>query len=111
MFKLKLITINNNLKQFRFLSEDLSKKTKSKIITNKLFKSDELNDNQTYISTSHPKSMLRFYRNKIRDDETIAEKEYRLKYEQIQLWNHNYWLKNNEQFTEVRKMFIRKINK
>lgn len=84
--------------QTRSLAKDTKK---SPVLTNQLFKSDELKDDQSYISTSQAKSMIRFHRIKIPKDETKYEREYRLKYEQVQLWNHDYWLKNNELFQEV----------
>lgn len=77
-----------------------SAKNEEKIVT-QFYKNDQLKEDQTYVSTSHPKSMLRFYKVKQSKDETKDERTYRLRYEQVQLWNHNYWLKNNETFQEV----------
>ena len=101
LIRLKMIlknSINSKLisqQSRRLLSKD------SKKIASKFLKSDELKDDESYVSSSHLKSMIRFHKIKKPHDETSYEKEYRLKYEKVQLWNHNYWLKNNEQFHEV----------
>lgn len=53
------------------------------------------------MSTADPKSMIRFYRGKVPEDETEQERAYRLRYEEVQLWNMRFWAKNNEAFQEV----------
>jgi len=76
-------------------------------ISSSSLKGDKLDDKKSYISTSN-KSMIRFHKIQKLDDETEAERKYRLMYEDVQMWNHAYWLKNNEQFQEGKKQF--KIN-
>lgn len=100
MFKstINLIKIEKREIYFRFLSTDTSK---AKLVNNQLFRSEDLKDDQSYTSTSNPRSMMRFYKSKIPHDETDEERIYRLKYEELQIWNHNYWLENNEQFQKV----------
>lgn len=99
MISMKSIVQFSNLKQS--IRSQSTKDAKKKVIPSKLYKNDELDDQKSYISTPHGKSMIRFFKMKKPDDETDSEREYRLKYEQVQLWNHNYWLKNNEEFQEV----------
>ena len=48
-----------------------------------------------------PKSSLRLITFYIPQDETDAEKEYRLRRAQVQDWNHVFWTAHNIQFTQV----------
>lgn len=82
--------------RLRFSSREAPKK-----VPVKLYKSSELKEDQSYVSTADPKSMIRFYRGKVPEDETEQERAYRLRYEEVQLWNMRFWAKNNEAFQEV----------
>lgn len=81
-----------------------SSKQVKKVPPAKLYKSTELDEDQSYVSTADPKSMIRFYRGKVPKDETEQERAYRLRYEEVQLWNMRFWAQNNEAFQEVNMM-------
>jgi hypothetical protein len=60
-----------------------------------------MNERSELVSSSHPQSNIRFSRPEVPEDETSWEKEYRLQSEQVQLWNHEFWQKNNIRFNQV----------
>lgn len=53
------------------------------------------------VSTGHSVSNIRFSRPAVPYDESVWEQKYRQQYEQLQLWNHRFWLDNNARFSEV----------
>lgn len=63
---------------------------------------NEIQDEQSELfSTSHPQSNLRFSRPPILADENQWEREFREQSERVQLWNHEFWQKNNVRFQQV----------
>lgn len=51
-------------------------------------------------------SRLRFVNIIQRQDETDAEKSYRMEYEALQVWNNEYWAENNERFHREKKDYV-----
>lgn len=53
-------------------------------------------------------SRLRYVEVIKRQDETDAERDYRLHYESIQNWNNKYWAENNELFNRSKADYIKR---
>lgn len=70
-------------------------------INNIRFNSTDLERVKSYVSSAHPTSHIYLVKHAIPEDESPAEKRYRMMREEYQLWNHFYWEENNKQFQEV----------
>jgi hypothetical protein len=53
------------------------------------------------VSPAHPVSNLRLLTFAVPKNESKVEKEYRMKRKELQDWNQDYWLKNNQAFQKV----------
>ncbi len=56
-----------------------------------------------WIGPPDPDSNLRPVKFFIPPDESVVEKDFRTKREDVMKWNHEYWAKHNKKFIKVRK--------
>lgn len=68
--------------------------------------SSDLERLKSYVSSAHPTSHIYLVKHAIPEDESPAEKRYRMMREEYQLWNHFYWEENNKQFQEEKAQYI-----
>jgi hypothetical protein len=61
------------------------------------------------VSAPHPISNLRLIKFAKHPNESIAERDFRIKRIKLQNWNHNYWFVNNSAFQKV-LLFFSKLN-
>lgn len=58
------------------------------------------------VSSTHPVSNLRLFKLSAPQNESNAEREYRLKRDELQEWNQHYWATYNRTFFKVCNYFI-----
>ncbi|KAI1285008.1 hypothetical protein HDE_12345 [Halotydeus destructor] len=59
------------------------------------------------VSTAHPVSNLRLIKEVPADDETLAERNYRIKRTELQDWNQSYWKEHNRAFFSEKEEYIK----
>ena len=59
------------------------------------------NIKRDWVGPPDPVSNIRPTAFHVPDDETPLEKQYRLRREELQAWNHTFWAKHNRNFQQV----------
>ncbi|XP_067638249.1 COA8 family protein CG14806, mitochondrial [Eurosta solidaginis] len=83
-----------DIRRFKSNQEDLQKKPDPNSI---------LTD---YVGPPHPISNIRPYIRHVPKDETPLERRLRQRQNEVEKWNHEFWLQHNKSFYEERKKFL-----